>query len=40
MREADLRAIAVAEDAEALLLRLAALAVEDRPRPKWSPPAP
>jgi uncharacterized protein (TIGR00730 family) len=41
VREADLAAIAVAEDADALLDRLAAAAHEERPRPKWSrPPEP
>jgi uncharacterized protein (TIGR00730 family) len=38
VREADLAAIAVAADADALLDRLARLAREERPRPKWSPP--
>jgi uncharacterized protein (TIGR00730 family) len=37
VREADLAAIAVAGDAEALLDRLGALVTEPRPRPKWSP---
>jgi len=41
VREADLGAIAVAEDADALLDRLARLEREPRPRAKWSaPPAP
>ena len=41
VREADLGAIAVATDAEGLLDRLERLALEERPRPKWSrPPAP
>jgi uncharacterized protein (TIGR00730 family) len=41
VREADLAAIAVAEDADALLGRLSALTREDRPRPKWArPPEP
>jgi uncharacterized protein (TIGR00730 family) len=41
VREADLRSIAVADDAEALLLRLDGMTREERPRPKWStPPAP
>jgi len=40
VREADLAAIAVAEDPGALLDRLGRLAREPRPRPKWSPPAP
>ena len=38
VREADLRAIAVAEDGEALLDRLAALETAPRPRAKWAPP--
>ena len=36
VREADLAAIAVAGDAEALLDRLARLEHEERPRPKWT----
>jgi uncharacterized protein (TIGR00730 family) len=41
VREADLGAIAVAPDADALLDALDGLAAADRPRPKWSrPPAP
>jgi uncharacterized protein (TIGR00730 family) len=41
VREADLRSIAVADDPEALLLRLDGMTREERPRPKWStPPAP
>jgi uncharacterized protein (TIGR00730 family) len=41
VREADLAAIAVAADGEALLDRLGRLAGAERPRPKWSrPPAP
>jgi hypothetical protein len=41
VRESDLAAIAVAEDADALLDRLERLTREERPRPKWSrPPAP
>ena len=41
VREADLGAIAVASDADALLDRLERLALEERPRPKWSrAPAP
>ena len=41
VREADLGAIAVGGDADGLLDRLARLAAEPRPRPKWSrPPAP
>lgn len=41
VREADLAAIAVADDAELLLDRLARLEREERPRAKWSkPPAP
>ena len=38
VREADLAAIAVAEDPGALLDRLLALSTAPRPRPKWSPP--
>ena len=38
VREADLAAIAVAEDPGALLDRLVALSTAPRPRPKWSPP--
>ncbi|HZQ82313.1 MAG TPA: TIGR00730 family Rossman fold protein [Gaiellaceae bacterium] len=37
VREADLAAIAVAEDPAALLDRLDRLAREERPRPKWAP---
>ena len=41
VREADLAAIAVADDADVLLDRLARLEHEERPRPKWTtPPAP
>ena len=41
VREADLAAIAVAEDAESLLSTLAKLESAPRPRPKWTqPPAP
>jgi uncharacterized protein (TIGR00730 family) len=41
VREADLAAIAVAADADALLDGLARLARAERPRPKWArPPAP
>ena len=41
VREADLGAIAVAEDPNALLDRLERLTHEPRPRPKWTtPPAP
>jgi uncharacterized protein (TIGR00730 family) len=41
LREPDLAAIAVADDAEALLARLERMADEERPRPKWTqPPAP
>jgi uncharacterized protein (TIGR00730 family) len=41
VREADLRAIAVGDDPDALLRRLERLTGEERPRPKWSkPPAP
>jgi hypothetical protein len=41
VREADLAAIAVADDADALLDRLSRLEREPRPRAKWSkPPAP
>jgi uncharacterized protein (TIGR00730 family) len=41
VREADLRSIAVAEDADALLDRLERMTHEDPPRAKWSkPPAP
>ena len=41
VREADLAAIAVGDDPEALLMRLERLTREERPRPKWSkPPAP
>lgn len=36
VREADLAAIAVADDGELLLDRLARLAVAERPRAKWS----
>jgi uncharacterized protein (TIGR00730 family) len=38
VREADLAAIAVAEDADALLDRLESMTREDRPRPKWAKP--
>jgi uncharacterized protein (TIGR00730 family) len=38
VREADLGAIAVAEDADALLDRLESLTRQDRPRPKWAKP--
>jgi hypothetical protein len=37
VREADLGAIAVAEDADALIDRLARMTREERPRPKWAP---
>jgi len=37
VRAADLAAIAVAEDPDALLDRLAQLAGAERPRPKWAP---
>jgi uncharacterized protein (TIGR00730 family) len=41
VRESDLAAIAVADDADALLDRLRRLTREERPRPKWSrPPEP
>ena len=41
VREPDLAAIAVADDAEALLARLERMTEEGRPRPKWTqPPAP
>lgn len=41
VREADLAAIAISDDPEALLDRLERLTREERPRPKWSnPPAP
>jgi uncharacterized protein (TIGR00730 family) len=41
VREADLAAIAVADEAASLLARLERLAREERPRPKWSrPPEP
>jgi uncharacterized protein (TIGR00730 family) len=41
VRESDLRAIAVSDEAEALLGRLERMAAEERPRPKWTqPPAP
>jgi uncharacterized protein (TIGR00730 family) len=41
VREADLAAIAVATEPESLLDRLERLALEERPRPKWSrAPAP
>ena len=41
MRESDLAAIAVADDAESLLDRLDGMTREERPRPKWSrPPEP
>ena len=38
VREADLGAIAVADDADALLERLLELSTAPRPRPKWAPP--
>jgi hypothetical protein len=38
VREADLAAIAVAEDPAALLDALVVLSSAPRPRPKWSPP--
>jgi uncharacterized protein (TIGR00730 family) len=38
VREPDLAAIAVSDDAEALLSRLERMAGEQRPRPKWAPP--
>jgi uncharacterized protein (TIGR00730 family) len=38
VREADLGAIAVADDPDALLDRLDRLTREERPRPKWSKP--
>jgi uncharacterized protein (TIGR00730 family) len=38
VREADLAAIAVAEDPNALLDRLERLTHEPRPRPKWTTP--
>jgi hypothetical protein len=40
VREADLGAIAVATDADALLDRLTRMTREDRPRAKWSAPEP
>jgi uncharacterized protein (TIGR00730 family) len=40
VRESDLRAIAVAGDAEGLLDRLARMTREERPRPKWAKPPP
>jgi uncharacterized protein (TIGR00730 family) len=41
VREADLAAIAVSEDGDALIDRLERLTHEQRPRPKWTrPPAP
>ena len=41
VREADLGSIAVADDGEGLLDRLARMAASERPRPKWArPPAP
>ena len=41
VRESDLAAIAVADDAESLLDRLDGMTREERPRPKWSrPPEP
>jgi uncharacterized protein (TIGR00730 family) len=40
VRAVDLAAIAVAEDAEALLDALARSESEPRPRPKWTSPAP
>ena len=39
VREADLASIAVADEPEALLDRLARLEHEERPRPKWTAPA-
>ena len=39
VRESDLAAIAVADDAESLLDRLDGMTREERPRPKWSRPA-
>lgn len=38
VREADLSSIAVADDADALLDRLASMTREARPRPKWAKP--
>ena len=38
VREADLAAIAVSDDVDGLLDRLAALETMPRPRPKWAPP--
>jgi uncharacterized protein (TIGR00730 family) len=38
VREADLAAITVADDADVLLDRLTRLEHEERPRPKWTPP--
>lgn len=40
VREADLAAIAVATEADALLDGLERLARTERPRPKWAPPEP
>jgi uncharacterized protein (TIGR00730 family) len=41
VRESDLGAIAVGDDADALLIRLEAMTREARPQPKWSkPPTP
>ena len=40
VREADLASIAVAADADALLDQLTRLEGAERPRPKWSAPAP
>ena len=40
VRAVDLAAIAVAEDAEALLAALVRSEAEPRPRPKWTSPAP
>jgi uncharacterized protein (TIGR00730 family) len=40
VRERDLAAIALAEDADALLDRLDALTRTERPRPKWTSPEP
>jgi hypothetical protein len=40
VREADLASIAVVGDVDALLDQLARLEVAERPRPKWSAPAP
>jgi uncharacterized protein (TIGR00730 family) len=40
VRQADLAAIAVAEDPDALLDALERLMRKERPRPKWAPPDP